>query len=60
MEGAYYLPFVDVFHLFEMPLLGYLGYLPFGLEVYALYILLIDIFGLKKTLLYGGEEFIRL
>lgn len=28
----YALPFVDRFHLFEMPLLGYAGYLPFGLE----------------------------
>jgi len=43
-----------------MPVLGYFGYLPFGLEVYALYILLIDIFGLKKTLLYGGDGFIQL
>jgi len=24
-------------HIFEMPLLGYGGYLPFGLELYALY-----------------------
>ena len=24
-------------HLFEMPLLGYLGYLPFGLELFAMY-----------------------
>lgn len=29
---AYSVPFVDRFHLFEMPLLGYAGYLPFGLE----------------------------
>jgi len=28
----YNIPFVDRFHLFEMPLLGYAGYLPFGLE----------------------------
>lgn len=25
-------PYVDVLHLFEMPLLGYAGYLPFCLE----------------------------
>jgi hypothetical protein len=31
----YALPFVDRFHLFEMPLLGYAGYLPFGLECVA-------------------------
>ncbi|WP_027362484.1 hypothetical protein [Desulfospira joergensenii] len=28
----YSVPFVQAFHLFEMPLLGYAGYLPFGLE----------------------------
>ena len=28
----YTIPWVDRFHLFEMPLLGYAGYLPFGLE----------------------------
>ncbi len=31
----YAVPFVDRFHLFEMPLLGYAGYLPFGLECAA-------------------------
>jgi hypothetical protein len=29
---SYRVPFVDRFHLFAMPLLGYAGYLPFGLE----------------------------
>ena len=28
----YSIPYVDRFHLFEMPLLGYAGYFPFGLE----------------------------
>lgn len=28
----YSVPFVQRFHVFEMPLLGYAGYLPFGLE----------------------------
>ncbi len=31
----YSLPFVQGFHLFHMPLLGYAGYLPFGLECWA-------------------------
>jgi hypothetical protein len=31
-KWIYTVPFVDRFHLFEMPLLGYAGYLPFGLE----------------------------
>jgi hypothetical protein len=28
----YSIPYVQRFHLFEMPLLGYAGYLPFGIE----------------------------
>ena len=29
-KWIYAVPYVDAFHLFEMPLLGYAGYLPFG------------------------------
>jgi hypothetical protein len=29
---TYSIPYVQRFHLFEMPILGYGGYLPFGLE----------------------------
>jgi hypothetical protein len=29
---VYHIPFVQHLHLFEMPLLGYAGYLPFGVE----------------------------
>ncbi|MGH9379269.1 MAG: hypothetical protein ACRD2Z_01450 [Thermoanaerobaculia bacterium] len=32
-KWTYYVPEVDFGRLFEMPLLGYLGYLPFGVEV---------------------------
>jgi hypothetical protein len=31
-KWKYSIPFVDRFEVFEMPLLGYAGYLPFGLE----------------------------
>ncbi len=31
-KWIYTVPFVDAFHLFEMPVLGFAGYLPFGLE----------------------------
>lgn len=31
----YTVPYVDRFHLFEMPALGYAGYLPFGLQCLA-------------------------
>jgi len=39
-QWIYTVPFVDFIHIFKMPILGYGGYLPFGLEVYALYNLL--------------------
>jgi hypothetical protein len=41
---VYHVPFVDFLHVFEMPLLGYLGYLPFSLELYALYHLVMGLF----------------
>lgn len=59
-KWVYTIPFVDVLPIFEMPLLGYLGYLPFGLETYAIYVLLIEVLGLKKTPLYGGDGYVRL
>lgn len=36
-KWVYQVPFVDFLHIFEMPLLGYGGYLPFALELFALY-----------------------
>jgi hypothetical protein len=36
-KWVYAVPFVDRPKLFEMPLLGYGGYIPFALEVYAAY-----------------------
>jgi hypothetical protein len=39
-KWVYAIPFVNRFHLFEMPLLGYGGYLPFGLECAAVVALL--------------------
>jgi len=36
-KWTYTIPFVDFLRIFEMPALGYGGYLPFGIEVYALY-----------------------
>ncbi len=35
-KWIYHIPSANFWHLFEMPLLGYLGYLPFGLELYVL------------------------
>jgi hypothetical protein len=39
---TYTIPFVQRFHLFEMPILGYGGYLPFGLECLVVGTLVID------------------
>ena len=47
-KWIYQVPFVDFWYLFEMPALGYLGYLPFALELYAMYMLLINVVGKKK------------
>ena len=49
-KWTYKIPFFDFLHVFEMPILGYLGYLPFSMELYALYHLVI---GLIKP---GGNQ----
>ncbi|NLG72805.1 MAG: hypothetical protein GX495_12295 [Chloroflexi bacterium] len=36
-KWVYSIPWADCCHVFEMPALGYGGYLPFALELYALY-----------------------
>ncbi|MHB8853847.1 MAG: hypothetical protein ACYC6P_10910 [Ignavibacteriaceae bacterium] len=36
-KWIYFLPGVNFIHIFEMPLLGYLGYLPFSLELFAIF-----------------------
>lgn len=46
----YQVHYVDRFHLFEMPLLGYAGYLPFGLQCVAAATLF---FGARCGLVYG-------
>lgn len=48
-KWIYHVPYADWFHIFEMPLLGYGGYLPFALELYALYHLVIGFFGDKDS-----------
>ncbi|MFO0701440.1 MAG: hypothetical protein U0236_19640 [Nitrospira sp.] len=50
----YALPFVHRFQLFEMPLLGYAGYLPFGLECVAVADLCLS------RQFSGGAEYYRL
>jgi hypothetical protein len=46
-KWIYSVPWVDFLHIFEMPLLGYGGYLPFALELYALYHLVVGLMSKK-------------
>jgi hypothetical protein len=57
-KWIYHVPWGNWFHIFEMPLLGYGGYLPFALELYALYHLVTAWFGEKadKYLKITPEE----
>lgn len=48
-KWAYSVPWVDFLHVFEMPVLGYGGYLPFALELYALYHLVVGLLGQKTS-----------
>jgi hypothetical protein len=48
-KWIYQVPWVDFLHLFEMPALGYGGYLPFALELYALYHLVMGLLGRRRT-----------
>jgi hypothetical protein len=46
-KWIYEVPFVQFGHIFEMPVLGYGGYLPFAMELYALYHFIAGLFGFK-------------
>jgi len=46
-KWIYNVPWGNWLHIFEMPLLGYGGYLPFALELYALYHMLVGLLGDK-------------
>lgn len=48
-KWIYAVPWANFWHVFEMPLLGYLGYLPFALELHALYHLIVGLLGRKET-----------
>jgi hypothetical protein len=48
-KWIYDVPGVGFWKVFEMPLLGYTGYLPFALELYAMYHLVAGLLGKKRT-----------
>ncbi len=43
-KWQYAVPYVGFFKVFEMPILGYLGYLPFAWELYAVYYFVRNLF----------------
>jgi hypothetical protein len=47
-KWIYHVPFVDFAKIFEMPLLGYGGYLPFSMELFSLYHLVLGLLGKKR------------
>ncbi|HTX91919.1 MAG TPA: hypothetical protein VMC09_11965 [Anaerolineales bacterium] len=55
-KWVYTVPWGNWLHVFEMPLLGYGGYLPFALELFAMYHLLAGWFGGKKTVYVVAAE----
>ena len=48
-KWVYQVPWGNWPHLFEMPLLGYGGYLPFALELFAMYHFITGLVGKKRT-----------
>jgi hypothetical protein len=48
-KWVYHVPWGNALHIFEMPLLGYGGYLPFALELFAIYHLVAGLLGEKET-----------
>jgi hypothetical protein len=46
-KWIYNTPMVNFLHIFEMPLLGYIGYIPFAWELFAIYNFIIGL--IKKT-----------
>jgi hypothetical protein len=53
----YNIPYVNVIHIFsEMPLLGYLGYMPFGILAWVIFIWLGALFGFNTALLQNDQD----
>lgn len=48
-KWVYEVPPFDFWHLFEMPALGYGGYIPFAWELFALWQLVAGLFGLDRS-----------
>ena len=55
-KWEYDIAFFEFVHIFEMPILGYGGYLPFGLETFAAYHFFAGILGWSKGALSPEDE----
>lgn len=54
---VYDIPYVNVIHIVaEMPLLGFFGYLPFGVLVWVVFIWAGEVFGFNTSLLADGKR----
>ncbi len=51
VKWTYNIPYVGFLKVFEMPILGYLGYFPFALSLYAMYYFVYSLFKHKGHLL---------
>ncbi len=51
IKWVYDIPFLGYFKIFEMPVLGYLGYFPFAFELYAMYWFIRSLFTYKNNFL---------
>lgn len=54
-KWVYDIPFLSFFKIFEMPILGYLGYFPFAFELYAMYWFLRSLIIHKEHLLTDNK-----
>jgi hypothetical protein len=51
---VYSIPYLSKYHLFEMPVLGFLGYFPFGIYCAVWWILFANILGIKTNFKENG------
>ncbi len=51
-KWIYQIPFVSFLHIFELPILGYLGYMFFGLELFAAYNFIAGLLSIPATFHY--------
>lgn len=53
---VYAIPMVNKYHVFEMPVLGYLGYIPFGVYCAVWWLMFAYLLGIKTKYVKGGFD----